>query len=81
MYEKILSDAESVQKAVETVMGDYRESRNAIKVQLATDSNDFIQTQQFEKAVNTENETSLIVWVSAIDPDKRQNPQLRDSDV
>lgn len=33
-------------------MSDYRESRNAIKVQLYTDSNDFIQTQQIEKSVS-----------------------------
>ncbi|CAA95800.1 DUF4200 domain-containing protein [Caenorhabditis elegans] len=50
IFEKVFQDAESGQKAVENVMSDYRESRNAIKVQLYTDSNDFIQTQQIEKS-------------------------------
>uniref|UniRef100_A0A8R1HY41 Uncharacterized protein n=1 Tax=Caenorhabditis japonica TaxID=281687 RepID=A0A8R1HY41_CAEJA len=49
-FEKVLADAEALQKDVESVISDYRQSRNRIKFQLSTDSNNFVETQQFEKA-------------------------------
>ncbi|CAL2030350.1 unnamed protein product [Caenorhabditis brenneri] len=48
--EKILASAELAQKATETMINDYRASKNMIRYQLSSHSNEIIQTQHLEKS-------------------------------
>uniref|UniRef100_A0A1I7UM10 Coiled-coil domain-containing protein 153 n=1 Tax=Caenorhabditis tropicalis TaxID=1561998 RepID=A0A1I7UM10_9PELO len=48
--DKVLLESVRVQKSVEDVMSDYRESKNTIRFQLSTQTNEIIQTQHLEKS-------------------------------